>query len=111
MSIRLRIVVAAGLCAIVGLAGTAKAEMVAPPQADQKVTVVGCASGGIPEFCIMLKADAQAYNVTGARPGLPIGKLVRMTGDGHGPAEPVRRRRARRHQVDRGERHVPEVAG
>jgi hypothetical protein len=82
MSIRLRIAVAAGLCALAGLAGTARAEMVAPPQADppKKVTVVSCASGGIPEFCIMLKAGAQSYNVTGARPALPIGKLVRMTG-------------------------------
>jgi hypothetical protein len=81
MSIRMGIAVAAGLFAAVGLAGNAGAEMFAPskpakPPKPKIVTVTGCATQGVPQFCVRLGA----FNVTGAGQPVPIGQMVRLTG-------------------------------
>ena len=83
MSIRTGIAVAAGLFAVVGLAGNAGAEMFAPPTAakPKKVTVSGCASKGVPDFCTMIKGPKGAsYNVTAAVPAVPVGKPIKLQG-------------------------------
>jgi hypothetical protein len=76
MSIRMGIAVAAGLFAVVGLAGSAGAEMFAPSKAakPKKVTVVGCATSV--GTCTMLKN----YNVSSANPAVPVGKRARVQG-------------------------------
>ena len=81
MSIRMGIAVAAGLFAAAGLAGGASAEMFAPakpakPPKPKTVTVIGCATQGVPQFCVRLGA----FNVTAANPPVPIGKMVRLSG-------------------------------
>jgi|RhiMethySRZTD1v2_1073278.scaffolds.fasta_scaffold3055168_1 hypothetical protein len=80
MSIRTGIVVAAGLFAAVGLAGSASAEMFAPSKAakPKKVTVTGCASSV--GMCTMLKAGKASYNVSSANPAVPTGKRVKVQG-------------------------------
>ena len=83
MSIRTGIAVAAGLFAVVGLAGNAGAEMLAPSKAPKpkKVTVSGCASKGVPDFCTMIKGPKGAsYNVTAAVPAVPVGKPIKLQG-------------------------------
>lgn len=83
MSIRTGIAVAAGLFAVVGLAGSAGAEMLAPSKAPKpkKVTVSGCASKGVPDFCTMIKGPKGAsYNVTAAVPAVPVGKPIKLQG-------------------------------
>ena len=83
MSIRTGIAVAAGLLAIMGLAGNAGAEMFAPPTAakPKKVTVSGCATKGVPDFCTMMKGPKGAsYNVTAAAPPVPVGKPIKLQG-------------------------------
>jgi hypothetical protein len=84
MSIRTGIAVAAGLFAVVGLAGNAGAEMFAPsakPTKPKKVTVSGCASKGVPDFCTMIKGPKGAsYNVTAAVPAVPVGKPIKLQG-------------------------------
>jgi hypothetical protein len=76
MSIRMGIAVAAGLFAVVGLAGSAGAEMFAPSKAakPKKVTVTGCATSV--GTCTMLKN----YNVSSANPAVPTGKPVKVQG-------------------------------
>jgi hypothetical protein len=70
------IAVAAGLFAVVGLAASAGAEMLAAPKAakPKKVTVVGCAT--TVGSCTMLNN----YNVSSANPAVPTGKRVRVQG-------------------------------
>ena len=84
MSIRTGIAVAAGLFAVVGLAGNAAAEMFAPstaPTKPKKVTISGCASKGTPDFCIMMKGPKGAsYNVTAAVPAVPVDKRIKLQG-------------------------------
>ena len=83
MSIRTGIAVAAGLFAVMGLAGNAGAEMFAPPTAakPKKVTVSGCASKGVPDFCTIMKGPKGAsYNVTAAVPAVPVGKPIKLQG-------------------------------
>ena len=76
MSIRMGIAVAAGLFAVVGLAGNAGAEMFAPSKAakPKKVTVVGCAK--MVGTCTMLNN----YNVSSANPAVPEGKRAKVQG-------------------------------
>jgi hypothetical protein len=86
MSIKMGIAVAAGLCAMIGLTGGAGAEMAAPSKAPKPKTIllIGCATKGIPEFCVMIQGGgpkAQNYNVTGANPAVPVGKPVRLRGE------------------------------
>ena len=81
MSMKTGIAVAACLFALVGLTGGAGAEMFAPSKAPKAakpkvVTVTGCATKGVPEFCVQIGK----YNVTGANPAVPIGKLVTVKG-------------------------------
>jgi hypothetical protein len=80
MSIRMGIAVAAGLLAVVGLAGSAGAEMFAPSKAakPKKVTVAGCAT--TVGTCTMLNAGKASYNVSSANPAVPTGKRVRVQG-------------------------------
>jgi hypothetical protein len=79
MSIRTGIAVA-GLCALVGLTGGAGGAMSAPAKAKtpmpKVVTVGGCATQGVPQFCVRLGG----FNVTGANPAVPMGKRVSLTG-------------------------------
>lgn len=77
MSIRMGIAVAAGLCTL-GLAGGAGAEMLTKSKAPKPkvVTVTGCATKGVPEFCIRMGR----FNVTGANPAVPLGKRVTVRG-------------------------------
>ena len=82
MSIRMGIAVAAGLLAAASLTGGASAEMFAPapkaakPAKPKTVTVTGCATQGVPQFCVRLGG----FNVTGASVPVPIGKMVKLTG-------------------------------
>ncbi len=79
MSIRMGIAIAAGLFAAAGLVGNAGAEMAkapAKPAKPKTVTVTGCATQGVPQFCVRLAG----FNVTAANPAVPIGKMVRLTG-------------------------------
>ncbi len=73
------IAVAAGLCAL-GLIGGAGAAMSAPAKAKKQmpkvVEVHGCATQGVPQFCVRLGG----FNVTGANPAVPMGKRVELTG-------------------------------
>jgi hypothetical protein len=80
MSIRMGIAVAAGLLAVVGLAGSAGAEMFAPSKAakPKKVSVTGCATSV--GTCTMLNAGKASYNVSSANPAVPTGKRVRVQG-------------------------------
>jgi hypothetical protein len=80
MSIRMGMAVAAGLLAVVGLAGSAGAEMFAPSKAakPKKVTVTGCAT--TVGTCTMLNAGKASYNVSSANPAVPTGKRVRVQG-------------------------------
>ena len=83
MTIRMAIAVAAGLGAVVMLGSGAGAEMLAPTKAPKTKTVnfLGCATRGVPEFCVMIKGPGGAnYNVSDANPGVPIGRRVRLTG-------------------------------
>jgi hypothetical protein len=112
MSIRMGIAVAAGLFAVVGLAGNAGAEMFAPAPATKpkKVTVTGCAAKGTPDFCIMIKGPKGAnYNVTAAVPAVPVDKKVKLQGMTTDKGGPVRRHRARQRQMGRHEGQLPEV--
>jgi hypothetical protein len=87
MSIRMGIAVAAGLVGAFALAGGAGAEMAAPakPAKPKTVTVTGCASKGVPDFCTVIKGPKGAtYNVSGANPTVPVGKKVKLQGT---PAE------------------------
>jgi len=85
MSIRTAIVVAAGLC-VIGLSGQAGAEMFAPSKAPKAakpkvVKVSGCATKGVPDFCVVMKGPKGAsYNVTAAVPAVPVGKRIRLQG-------------------------------
>ena len=82
MSIKVGIAVAAGLCAMIGLTGGAGAEMVAKAPKPKTILLIGCATKGIPEFCVMMPGPkGQSYNVTGANPAVPIGKPVRLRGE------------------------------
>jgi hypothetical protein len=76
MSIRMGIAVAAGLFAVVGLAGSASAEMFAPQTAakPKKVTVTGCAKSV--GTCTMLNN----YNVSSVNPAVPVGKRAKVQG-------------------------------
>jgi hypothetical protein len=79
MSIRMGIAVVAGLFAAAGLVGGAGAEMATKPSKPPKpktVTVIGCATQGVPQFCVRLGA----FNVTAANPPVPIGTKVRLSG-------------------------------
>jgi hypothetical protein len=85
MSIRMIIAVVAGLGAAVGLVGGAGAEMAAPTKSKaakpKTVTVAGCATKGVPDFCTMMKGPKGAnYNVSGASPAAPVGKRIRLQG-------------------------------
>jgi hypothetical protein len=77
MSIKLGVAVAS-LCALVGLTGVASAEMFAPSKAAKPkvVTVTGCATQGVPQFCTRMGR----FNVTGANPAVPIGKRAMVRG-------------------------------
>jgi hypothetical protein len=76
MSIRMGIAVAAGLFAVVGLAGSAGAEMFKAPKPSKpkKVTVTGCAKSA--GTCTMLNN----YNVSTANPAVPVGKRSKVQG-------------------------------
>jgi hypothetical protein len=76
------IAIAAGVGALVALSGGAGAEMAAPAPKAKTVTVTGCATKGVPDFCVMMKGPKGTnYNVTGANPAVPIGKRVRLKGE------------------------------
>ena len=77
MSIRTGIAVAAGLCAAVGLSGGAGAAAAKAKAGTPKVvTITGCATQGVPQFCVRMGQ----FNVTGANPAVPIGKRVTLKG-------------------------------
>jgi hypothetical protein len=86
MSIKTGIAVAAAFCALVGLSGGAGAEMFAPSQTPKAakarkpmpkvVEVHGCATQGVPQFCVLLGG----FNVTAANPAVPMGQRVGLTG-------------------------------
>jgi hypothetical protein len=81
MSIRIGLALVA--LGAIGFANIASAEMAtAPKPAKPKtVSVTGCATKGVPEFCTMIKGPKGAnYNISGANPTPPIGKKIRLKG-------------------------------
>jgi hypothetical protein len=75
MSIRMGIAMTAGLVAAAALAGNAAAQATKPVK-PKTVTVTGCATQGVPQFCIRLGG----FNVSAANPAVPMDKMVRLTG-------------------------------
>jgi hypothetical protein len=82
MSIRIGVSLAVALGAAVGFANIASAEMATAPKAakPKTVTLSGCPTRGVPEFCVMMKGKGGNYNVSGANPAAPIGKKIRLKG-------------------------------
>jgi hypothetical protein len=78
MSIRMGIAVAAGLFAAVGLAGSAGAEMAAPPKGGKKVSFVGCAVKQAD--CVFITNKGKTYNITAAAPA-DLGLKLRVSGN------------------------------
>jgi hypothetical protein len=82
MSIRIGVSLAVALGAAAGFANIASAEMATAPKAakPKTVTLGGCPTQGVPEFCVMMKGKGGNYNVSGANPVAPIGKKIRLKG-------------------------------
>jgi hypothetical protein len=79
MSIRMAIAIAAGLGAVIALAGGAGAEMFAPAKTGKAPTVnfVGCAVRA--GDCVFIKNGGKTYNITSAAPA-NLGLKLRVSG-------------------------------